>query len=538
MINKHPLAKSYPYELPEGWFYDFDIETYRRFYSKLPDNSITVEIGVWKGRSICSVYDIILRKNITVYAVDTFEGSPDEDAHKGVNKQTQLDEFKSNIRLFGLQDNVVHWVSTSDGFFKSILNKPERVPELIFIDGDHGDEQFTRDLNNSLKAVRKGGVVIGHDYQWKDNSGKETIKQALAGHYHVVHFGSIWQIKPTVRASVASRNRMMTTTPLAVMSIANQSLPPDHLIIFDDTPDNEKVDWPNSHVWKQLFHILEAKNIKWEVMMSNGIGQVRAHQATLDITRQRGDAKYIWRVDDDNIPEYNVLETLVSHMESDDYDAAAVCAIEPKDFLREAPFNAFTEAGLALECVNKQWFYDQAIHQAEHLYSSFIYNPLRVGNYSDELSTVGHTEETQFTLGKSCLIDNSVINWHIRSDSGGIRDFKQKELWESDEKKFKQFYNESFSPWKVIGCINGLGDAYALRSVLNDIASFHEGIMLVTNTLDPFIGIDNPKVRVIPIWHYAPGPQESWNVYRFMDEQKNKGVVLTLAQAWLEMYKK
>jgi hypothetical protein len=64
--------------LPEGWFSPEDIKEYRRLVSRIPVGGTLCELGVWKGRSLCSVADIIKARDIHVYAVDTFEGTTNE----------------------------------------------------------------------------------------------------------------------------------------------------------------------------------------------------------------------------------------------------------------------------------------------------------------------------------------------------------------------------------------------------------------------------------------------------------------------------
>jgi len=60
-------------KLPEGWFNEDDVKFYRDNYQQLPINGNTLEIGCFKGRSICSVADIIKDKNIKVVIIDTFQ---------------------------------------------------------------------------------------------------------------------------------------------------------------------------------------------------------------------------------------------------------------------------------------------------------------------------------------------------------------------------------------------------------------------------------------------------------------------------------
>jgi len=48
---------------------------------------------------------------------------------------------------------------TSDDFFKNNLDKFD----IIFIDGLHEYDQVNKDINNSLKALNNGGIILLHD---------------------------------------------------------------------------------------------------------------------------------------------------------------------------------------------------------------------------------------------------------------------------------------------------------------------------------------------------------------------------------------
>ena len=49
-------------KLPDGWFHDGDIKQYRKLVEQVPDNGTIIELGVWKGRSLCSIADLIKKK--------------------------------------------------------------------------------------------------------------------------------------------------------------------------------------------------------------------------------------------------------------------------------------------------------------------------------------------------------------------------------------------------------------------------------------------------------------------------------------------
>ena len=58
--------------LPDGFFGEDDILVYRDLLSRLENDSKIVEVGCFKGKSICSVADVILNKNITGFVIDNY----------------------------------------------------------------------------------------------------------------------------------------------------------------------------------------------------------------------------------------------------------------------------------------------------------------------------------------------------------------------------------------------------------------------------------------------------------------------------------
>ena len=147
-------------QLPQGWFSPQDISVYRNHLTSLPDKAKIVEVGVWKGRSICSVADIVIAKKLKVYAVDTFEGSEGEDAHLEADYLDIETEFRNSIEAFGLTNYVTIFRGTSLEFAKK--NK-RNLFDLAFIDADHSREAVKNDFIAYSQIAK---VVIGHDYHW------------------------------------------------------------------------------------------------------------------------------------------------------------------------------------------------------------------------------------------------------------------------------------------------------------------------------------------------------------------------------------
>ena len=107
-----------------------------------------------------------------------------------------------------------------------------------------------------------------------------------------------------ILCSIATRGRYQTTLPLALNSIINQTKLPDKVIIFDDNDAPE--DMRNNFIYQHLFSILDYKGIKWEWLFAEKKGQHHIHQMANTMGYD-----WVWRVDDDAIPESNVLERLM-----------------------------------------------------------------------------------------------------------------------------------------------------------------------------------------------------------------------------------
>lgn len=147
-------------ELPEGFFYESDIPEYRRLFNLVPANGIIAELGVWKGRSLCSVADIIRQKNIQVIAVDHWKGSPKEDIILIEAKQVDIyEQFTTNMDNFRLKPQILRMTTT-----EAAKQIPDHLLDMIFIDAAHAYEYVSEDIKNWLPKVKVGGIISGHDF--------------------------------------------------------------------------------------------------------------------------------------------------------------------------------------------------------------------------------------------------------------------------------------------------------------------------------------------------------------------------------------
>lgn len=216
-----------------------------------------------------------------------------------------------------------------------------------------------------------------------------------------------------ILCSISTRGRYDTTLALAINAVAMQELLPDALVIFDDNDKPEDI--RNIQHYEYLLRMLDEKKIKWSVLFGEKKGQHFNHQKANTMGY-----RFVWRVDDDCVPEPDVLKKLFSHMK-DDVGAVGGSILTP-------PFIKGIKATGKIEDVKSepslQWDYITETKEVDHLHCSFIYRS-GIVDYDLRLSPKAHREESIFTYslkqkGYKILITNCVT-WHLRSTKGGIR---------------------------------------------------------------------------------------------------------------------
>lgn len=263
-------------------------------------------------------------------------------------------------------------------------------------------------------------------------------------------------MKKHVLCSISTRGRYETTLPLAVQAVAMQTYKVDRLVIFDD--NDEPKDLRQMLVFQKLFSLLDQKGIAWEVVFGMRKGQHHNHQ----IANKFG-YNWVWRVDDDCIPDPNVLETLMAYAK-DDVGAVGGAILTP-------PFAPVSGVTGLIENINNepniQWDYITQEKQVEHLHCSFLYRA-GVYDYNLALSRAAHREETLFTfglhqMGYSVLVVPNANTWHLKNQEGGIRPEKY-EQFAHDEHIFNNFVE--FRNNTIVVLDSGMGDHLVFKRIL------------------------------------------------------------------------
>jgi hypothetical protein len=156
-----------------------------------PD-TIGAEVGVWWGNTS---YNFFMKNLKHLYLVDPWSVEPYKGTtefeweeyltrYEKVTKSNTEEGFQKYyekvyedvMRRFDPYENVTVCRQTSDDFFKEF--KGDKL-DWIYLDGSHAYEGVQADLENSLKIVKPGGLILGDDYKWGQRFGKPGVTKAI-----------------------------------------------------------------------------------------------------------------------------------------------------------------------------------------------------------------------------------------------------------------------------------------------------------------------------------------------------------------------
>jgi hypothetical protein len=301
----------------------------------------------------------------------------------------------------------------------------------------------------------------------------------------------------------------------------NQTKPVDKLVIFDD--NDEPKDMRQELIYQHFFQILDFKKIAWEWVFAEKKGQHHIHQKANEMGFD-----WVWRVDDDAIPEPNVLERLFSYATELSNVGMPVGAVGGSILTFPSIFDTSKSTGKIKDIdsePNIQWGNIYVTNEVEHLHCSFLYRA-GIHDYNLGLSRVAHREETLFTNGiyqkgyKVLAIPNAVT-WHLKNPEGGIRSETKQEMYAHDEAIFRNIVGLSNSTIVVLN--SGFGDHIVFSHVLPEISN-------------PVIFTCYPEIvqgKSIAEAQALFGDLDQWNIYKKMAGWNWKG---SLEDAYRKLY--
>lgn len=263
-----------------------------------------------------------------------------------------------------------------------------------------------------------------------------------------------------VLCSISTKGRYDTTLSMSIQAVLNQTRKIDHLVIFDDNDQDKVRDIRDIQVYNYLLHMCSLKGISWQVLFGKRLGQHHNHQMANTMGFD-----WVWRVDDDCVPEPHVLEVLMSHT-GPTVGAVGGSILTP-------PFAPVVGSTGRIEDIDEpsiQWDYIKEKKSVDHLHCSFVYRA-GIVDYCTALSKVAFREETLFTYalkrrGYDIFVVPGADTWHLKNKFGGVRD-EQKEMFMQDDWIFRNYMKYQDNTIVVLDC--GLGDHLVFKHVLPDV---------------------------------------------------------------------
>ena len=308
-----------------------------------------------------------------------------------------------------------------------------------------------------------------------------------------------------ITIDICTRNRYFATLPSALLSLCLQtSSSIKELILYDDTPEKQRVDLREHEIYRYIFDLLNARDIQWKVIFGSGRGQHIGHQ----IIQQEAKYPLIFRYDDDEILNANVIEILETNF-TNTTGAKAGLVLLPNAPHKICPANLISNIQ-----DNCQWYKWYGLKKCEHLYSSYLYRK-GIQDFNINLSPVAHTEETQHTYGLykkgyELYVDPRAVTYHLRASDGGIRSGKQDD-WYRDEIAFREVLREYNGE---LTCLldSGKGDHIVFKSILPLLKQKYKSVKLAVCYPEIF-----PEEQCISI---AEGKKicnpERHNIFKYM----------------------
>lgn len=158
-----------PYDLNiPGWMSEPDLQAIQALAQRVPPDGIIVEVGPFLGRSTYA-WAKSCHPSVTVHAIDPWQWIPkDYDASQPGGPLDPKADAETLFRHY-VRDcpNVRAWKGYSP---KVEIGVPAGTIDLIFLDGQHVEPHFSKDLEYWYPRLKPGGIFCGDDYllQWPD----------------------------------------------------------------------------------------------------------------------------------------------------------------------------------------------------------------------------------------------------------------------------------------------------------------------------------------------------------------------------------
>ena len=143
--------------------------------NNLPDNLIMAEVGCYQGESATIFLDS--GKVRKLYAIDIWAAPGFDLAEQRFDEITKGRDVK---KLKMTMDKAIEFLPGLD---------------FIYIDGCHSYEWIKSDVLSSLKRVKKGGIIAGHDYSDNYKDRVVRVVNEILGKPDKLYGDTSWLVK-------------------------------------------------------------------------------------------------------------------------------------------------------------------------------------------------------------------------------------------------------------------------------------------------------------------------------------------------------
>ena len=147
----------------------------RELVAALPDGPLSgVEVGSWRGESAAIFAES--GKFNRLACVDPWEGVPTVEA--------AFDEVAARFPIISKRKMVSMQAAR-------LMREPV---DFVYIDARHGYQHVKADIEAWLPRVRPGGIIAGHDYEWRHRGVVQAVYETLGIPVHVFRDSS-WLVE-------------------------------------------------------------------------------------------------------------------------------------------------------------------------------------------------------------------------------------------------------------------------------------------------------------------------------------------------------
>lgn len=139
-----------------------NIDTRELMYDTIPEGGVGAELGVCRGTN--AVQLLFRAKPSVLFLVDKWEEAEYLRKPHEVSDLWYDDHYESVASIFDeeiKEGKVVIHKQHSSSFLASL---PDNSLDWVYIDSNHHYQCVSREIDLSVKKVRAGGLIMGHDY--------------------------------------------------------------------------------------------------------------------------------------------------------------------------------------------------------------------------------------------------------------------------------------------------------------------------------------------------------------------------------------